>query len=227
MSLPYAIPERNKFRSTLIYLLLFFAAWIARVYVLLPVDSDIQPPELKILVYTLIRFAIWIVPLVIYLRATETEPPGNYLKLTTPINRASLPAVMFIVGLYLIGGVLVTAWTGGHVIDLRHLSPHDWLILALDVPDAPIIEEIVFRGFVLRRFTEALGFWKATILSSLLFMFIHWPGWIYASGLQPASLLWNSIQVFIFGGLLAVLVRRTNSILPGIVTHLLNNLIYR
>jgi len=41
-----------------------------------------------------------------------------------------------------------------------------------------IIEEIPYRGFMLQKLAERLGFWRANLITSLLFLAIHLPGWI-------------------------------------------------
>ena len=70
----------------------------------------------------------------------------------------------------------------------------------------PIIEELLFRGFVLDLASEAYGFWTAIIISSVLFGLVH---------LNPYGIL-NAF----FGGLIYGYVRiRTNSLLPSIFLH--------
>ena len=70
----------------------------------------------------------------------------------------------------------------------------------------PIVEELLFRGFVLDLASEAYGFWTAIIISSFLFGLIH---------LNPYGVL----NAFL-GGLIYGYVRvRTNSLLPSIFLH--------
>lgn len=47
---------------------------------------------------------------------------------------------------------------------------------------AGVTEEIVFRGFLLENFKRVIGFWYSNIISSLLFVVIHFPTW-YMRGL--------------------------------------------
>lgn len=84
-------------------------------------------------------------------------------------------------------------------------------ILALVVLP-PIIEEIVFRGFIFPAFATRFGIVAGALLSSLLFGFAH---------LQ----LNVAIYTFIVGLLLCVLYRYTGSIIPGIAVHMINNYI--
>lgn len=77
---------------------------------------------------------------------------------------------------------------------------------------APVAEEMVFRGAVLRKLLEwePEHRWLMITLSALLFALAH---------LNPAQLL----HPFLIGLLLGWLYERTRSILPGIIYHWSNN----
>ena len=85
-----------------------------------------------------------------------------------------------------------------------------FLFLAVVVM-APIGEEVVFRGF-LQKFLEE--YWKditrAVLVTSLFFAMIHFnPYW--------------TIQIYLLGVILGFLSWRTNSIIPSIILHSMNN----
>lgn len=77
---------------------------------------------------------------------------------------------------------------------------------------APFVEEIFFRGFLFQGFRKGYGWKKAALISSLLFAAMHF---------QPAIF----ISTLLLGLLFATLYNRSNSIWPGIILHLLLNLI--
>ncbi|MGM2997622.1 MULTISPECIES: lysostaphin resistance A-like protein [unclassified Bacillus cereus group] len=76
---------------------------------------------------------------------------------------------------------------------------------------APIVEEITYRGIILRLFQERFPFWIAAIGSSFLFSIAH----SYSVGVM--------IDTFIGGMFMAILCKKTNSIIPAILLHILNN----
>jgi len=76
---------------------------------------------------------------------------------------------------------------------------------------APLFEEIVFRGYVLDGLENRLGFWWAAILGSALFSIIHF--------YSPLGFL----DIFLFGVLQCVVVRKTGSLAPAIIGHFLIN----
>jgi membrane protease YdiL (CAAX protease family) len=84
------------------------------------------------------------------------------------------------------------------------------VLILLAVVAAPILEEILFRGFMCR---TMLGFWSkrnAILGSALIFAIVH-PG----TSFPP---------VFLLGVATAVLYFRSRSVIPGMILHALYNL---
>jgi membrane protease YdiL (CAAX protease family) len=78
---------------------------------------------------------------------------------------------------------------------------------------APLAEEVVFRGAILRRLLSVLGgekHWVAILISALLFGAIH-------------ANLAQFVNAALSGLLLGWMYYRTDSIIPGVVLHWVNN----
>lgn len=100
------------------------------------------------------------------------------------------------------------------------------LILILAVLIAPPVEELIFRGVMLRAFmkrlpTTRLGpFWPAALLSSVLFAALH----LYeVHSVAAMVLLFGSIFTFAIGQCL--LVRWTGRLATSITSHAISNLV--
>lgn len=77
---------------------------------------------------------------------------------------------------------------------------------------APIIEEIFFRGFILRTLVNRIGVHIGSIFTALIFASLHFP--------------WQSfIPIFILGMIMNSMAIRTKSIIPSISFHIVNNII--
>jgi membrane protease YdiL (CAAX protease family) len=74
---------------------------------------------------------------------------------------------------------------------------------------APILEELIFRGFLLNRWQAKYGTVKAIIFSSLIFGLLH------------VEILGGVI----FGALLCLIYLKTNSLIGPIIVHMANNAI--
>ena len=76
---------------------------------------------------------------------------------------------------------------------------------------APIVEEMVFRGAILRTLLSTFNrHWYAIVVSALIFTVVH---------INPAQMP----HAFLIGLLLGWIYYRTGSILPGILLHWVNN----
>lgn len=104
---------------------------------------------------------------------------------------------------------------------LRHLGPADRdVVVLLAIFVAPIVEEVFFRGLLLRALMRRTGFGTAAFVSSLLFGVAHAHE---VRQLVPAVAL--AVQTGTFGLVQCALVRRTGRLGPNIVTHALRNAI--
>jgi membrane protease YdiL (CAAX protease family) len=81
---------------------------------------------------------------------------------------------------------------------------------------APVLEELLFRGLVLRGLMLRIGFWPAAVVSSACFGLFHAQSLGRDSALIVAATL-------VFGVGLCVLTRRTGRLGPGIGVHALRN----
>jgi membrane protease YdiL (CAAX protease family) len=144
-----------------------------------------------------------------------------------PLWSDSARIVRWTVGLLLLeavlAGMLVQLFPGlsdaraSNTELLRQQSFAGLLVFAvLAVTVAPVLEELLFRGLVLRGLMLRIGFWPAALLSSAVFGLLHATA-ADASGLLVVA----SITVLGLG--LCLLVRRTGRLGPSIGVHALHN----
>lgn len=118
-----------------------------------------------------------------------------------------------------LGLIIPSMWLQEHMPELPNLVENEfdmilrdrWGYLAIGLL-APLSEEIVFRGAILKRLLQSprLSTWAAIALSALLFALIH---------MNPAQMP----HAFVIGLLLGWMYWRTGSILPGMAFHWANN----
>ena len=83
---------------------------------------------------------------------------------------------------------------------------------------APIVEELFFRGLLLRSLQRRVPDWAAVALSAVAFGIAH------GSALPVDAVLLVMISLTVFGAILAVMAIRTGRLGPSIVTHAAFNL---
>jgi hypothetical protein len=86
-------------------------------------------------------------------------------------------------------------------------------------------EEFAFRGVLLPRMTQRHGAVAGQAATAALFVLVHWPGWIFLQGVEPAALALQSGQLFVFGLVLGAVTALAGSIWPAISLHAVNNLL--
>lgn len=96
-------------------------------------------------------------------------------------------------------------------LDFEILEKHPILLFLGTAIFVPIHEELIFRGMILRFLQERFPFWLAAVGSSFIFGIAH----IYSVGVM--------ISAFISGMFMAILCKKTNSIIPAILLHILIN----
>ncbi|WP_430641345.1 CPBP family intramembrane glutamic endopeptidase [Afipia massiliensis] len=83
------------------------------------------------------------------------------------------------------------------------------------------VEELLFRGVIQTRLTARLASWLAILVTTVLFLAIHIPGWVILSVTVSASVV---ATVTLVGLICGVLRHRSGSLWPGVAAHWANNL---
>jgi uncharacterized protein len=208
-------PDETSARSApfIAYLVGFHAAWVGWVLLIYPWLRTLGEATLR---YALLnvagRLLIWVLPVFLYLRYVDRVDPLDYLRLRRRWRRGVLVGL----GLTLINALLGLLRYGLPQPSLQALTWNSVLSTSILIG---FVEEIPYRGLILRKLEGALGFWPASLLSSLLFLAIHLPGWILLGifSVETAGF------IFIFGMIMALVVRRSGSLWSAIVAHSLND----
>ena len=131
-----------------------------------------------------------------------------------------VPFLLITAGLLVVVSVIVAAKVAPHwttalmsrrgMSDLLQpsASATRWQFVFLVVVVAPAVEELVFRGLVLRRSVAFHGFWRGILASAGIFALLH-----------PQQLL----GAFVAGTVLALLYLASGSLWVSMLAHALNN----
>ena len=90
---------------------------------------------------------------------------------------------------------------------------------------SPVFEEFLIRGGLMGNLQETHSFLKSNLISSLMFVVLHIPGWFFMGSLiSNMTRLDGAISTFLIGLLCGYAVNRSNSVFGGVIVHFLNNL---
>src|SRR5699024_6292510 len=88
-----------------------------------------------------------------------------------------------------------------------------------------LTEEIVFRGYILKKLMTGWTFWKANMVTSFLFVSIHFPIWIYNGIFEFPYMISAIIQVFMISIIFGFIYKKTGSLWSVIIIHSMYNLL--
>ena len=159
-----------------------------------------------------LRLVIWVAPVLLYLRYVDGVRPLDYLKLTHHVRRGLVVAAALTV-VNVLGSM---ARFGPPQLSMERVTWNSVLGTSFLVG---FIEEIPYRGFMLQKFAERVGFWLANLLTSLLFLGIHLPGWMALHSLNADM----AGTVFIIGAVLAIAFKVSGWLWAPILTHSAND----
>jgi CAAX protease family protein len=205
--------ERSALAPFIGYVVAFHLLWIAWPFFLYP---RLQAVGGRTFTYAALnlgfRFLYWIAPVLAYLRYVDRVNPFEYLKLTDHVRRGVIVAIVLTV----LNAIGTLARFGPPHLSFQRVTWNSILGTSFAIG---FIEEIPYRGFMLRKFSERMSFWTANLVTSLLFLSIHLPGWIALHTFNPAA----AVSIFVFGFIMAVAVKYSGSLWASIITHSTND----
>lgn len=201
------------------WLALVLGAWsgMHALHLLLPIPTQGRP-LLALTWWTCAKVCAWLLPTVLFTLRHAGRAWARWLGLD---NLRGIGAAV----------ALSAAWIAFQIVGL-------WLQLPLfKAPDsglpwhafvgalliAPLFEELMFRGFMLRALRErGYSHLAVVVLTALAFAALHLPGWFVHRGLD-AGIAGSFVSIAAFGLLLGELGWRTPSLWAPVLLHLANN----
>ena len=210
------INVKSQNRVLILHMFLFFIVW--SVYALFFSDpiKAVNP-----YIGVLIKLLVWTLPVCLIIGLNYKANVLEYLKL----KNNNWGKTLFYTGT--VGGIL-TIWNivscvflykKGFSFDKGFST---WLSAVILIG---FTEEIIFRGFLLQGLENLMKFKYATLIQSVLFLLIHFPGWYKNSIFVSPVIIGNILFIFVFALIQGWLLKKTNSLWSCILIHTINNFI--
>jgi uncharacterized protein len=205
---------RSKTRILIWYLFIFFFVWTVKElwfikYIYL-FDNTTQA-----FLEGSVKSFIWVVPTWLYIKYFLNANPFHYLKIRDNFKKGVFWGIVLslVFGLYFVAQTYIINKQPFHV----SLSLDDYLNTFIL---AGIIEEMVFRGLILQEINKRLIFWKANLLTALLFVCIHYPIWIHHAEIFNFG---THLYIFLIGLLFGFVYKKTGSLWSVAILHSFHN----
>jgi uncharacterized protein len=202
--------EINRGRTFILYLLIFYFVWALKElwiinYFLLFGGTTFA------LLNVMTKVLVWIFPIWIYVKYYLNINPMKYFNMNINVKKGLIWGVILslIVGLYFTIVVYLVNHSAFHFL----LPLDDYLDEFLVVG---ITEEMVFRGLILTEINKRISFWKANVMTSLLFLLIHYPIWIHNGEFFN---FWNHPYIFLIGLIFGFIYKKIGSLWSVVLLH--------
>jgi uncharacterized protein len=198
------------------YYALLIVAWIGAWLIHERLGVAGQTPLVDTLYWTMAKLLVWLLPACATLRIYFQVPVAAYLSLHG-LRRGTQIGLTLGVAFALIS-LVRDAFTRSFGLPV----PDPGLVNALVI--APLLEELLFRGFLLAALQETgLPFWQANVVTALMFLGLHLPGW-YVMGSPNISDAAAMLGIVVVGLVAGLAKRLSGSTWGSTLFHAVNNL---
>lgn len=147
-------------------------------------------------------------PVIFYIKYREKEKILEYLRLKENLMKG------IIIGSSISIIFIILSIIKHLILDTNHLSVEFGVLWIYGLLSG-FMEEIPIRGFLLKKVSTNIGFWKANITTSIVFLMLHFPKWIYLGEISFKNIIINFFMSVIFG----YLVEEYDSLWASIICH--------
>jgi membrane protease YdiL (CAAX protease family) len=204
------------------FYLLWTVAWLLRVG---PAERffglSLRDLNNDSLYWFVMKCLVWILPMTVYLRRVYGVGLWEYLGLSRWVKRGWIGGLCFslvMLSLYLAYDLL----THASLSSPQRFTAGPFLGAVLV---APVMEEVFFRGFIIR---QLQSWWKSflwvDLAAAVAFALVHWVGWYSQGRLSFPGSLPFTFHLVVLGFILGYLNRFSGSLWTSLILHAVNNL---
>lgn len=211
--------KRMSLAHLICYIGIFFLLWTIYVSEISPFLKTQYP---NFYLYDVFKLLIWTIPVFAYLRYENTDAL-TYLKLRS-IKKADVKWAILISLAFIAYQFVGTIVISKPIKFNMFFDATNWIKGVILVG---FTEEILFRGFFLQKIVSYTRFGFANIITAILFLLIHFPGWLVLNALPAGIFLKIALFafIFIFSIVEGYVLKKTGSLWICILIHSINNFV--
>ena len=222
MSEPAVRERRNLLPVLIVYSVIFYGIWAVWALLIRPAYRNaFGETLLPELVCSAVKVLIWAVPALLLVKRYEPEMTVGLRQMFS--QKVPLKWILFWTLLFAAisgGGRLIALLRGTlHINPAFSFASHQWLLIV------GITEEAVFRGWLLNATAKDEKDWKPIAVNAVMFLCIHFPGWIKKGMFVSAFTGFGFVSVMVFSALASVCFLKHKNLLLPVFLHMLYDFI--
>ena len=171
------------------------------------------------LLRAIVRIVVILIPALIYIRAYYPDNPLEFLGLKRH-KAGILWGLLASTFMFLISYSYMILY-----LQLDYKVPEGLVVWGSWIIVSPLAEELLFRVILFQELKREMRAWRATLLSSLFFVFIHLPPMILLNNNTVAEILSFCGQIFLISIILTYAFNKSKSLWGSLLPHWANNFI--
>lgn len=199
--------------------ILFFAIWTLYDILIYPATLQWFPELTCVLIKNLFKILLWVLAPCLFLK--KKYDTAVYVPLETLFAQkiqwrgVLLTALCFL--LYTLTSALISFGS------LKTGNNFTLPVFLNSVVFVGITEEMMFRGWFLNAFLEKMTKWKSILLSSLLFLLIHFPSWMMKGQLFTLGFPLSALSVLLLSIIFSFSFIKNRNLIAPILLHMFWN----
>ena len=209
-----------------IYCIIFYFVWSIRELAIRPMLENSFGEWQNAIIGTVVKLFVWTIPAIILIKYFEAD---MWVSLKTMFSSKVkwFKYLLILIG-FLVYQLIITYFSFGKIAVNSEFKVTSLMGAVLFVG---ITEEIVFRGWLLNATLSKLKSWYAVLINATLFLFIHFPIWIYTGVFTNLAMIFqNCLGVFVLSIIFAwTFIKSKNIFVPNMlhmVWNLLNTVLF-
>ena len=190
-----------------------FVLWTLRTTVFFAIDESITSPTSPPAYSDLLKLVMWVLPAAAFAFLLRGASPAKYLGLSVWPSLRNWMLCLGVTVIFLVAVAIVNSVIVKRSFSAAGLSSLPIALWLLQLVISPLLEELLFRGFIMKELLTLLPAHLAITLNSLLFVGAHLPFWLSHGGVTQAMVA-NAVGVFVFSTVACWLFAKTASIWP-------------
>ncbi|WP_160692725.1 CPBP family intramembrane glutamic endopeptidase [Clostridium sp. C2-6-12] len=160
-----------------------------------------------------VNLLLFVIPVFLYLKLKDKVNPLIYLKILGDSKKG------IAIGIGVSAAYIILLLGKNSITQTKHINL-DLGLLWISTLLVGLIEEIPFRGFLLQKLSSKMNFWKANLLTTIIFILCHIPTWIFTN----PDILKSVVNIAIVSLAFGYLFKEYKSLWITIICHSVFNL---